>query len=212
MWRWDEALKRYRNEAGRFLPFNFVRNLVEQSLASSTNATTTLLDLFLGGQLSKKDLNATLKTELKYEWIRQYLLGKGGLSQMKPADWGRLGGYLKDKYKRLQETLTREAAPEQLRQYLKAHAEEGRLMFKRAVGTVAKTIADEVLWKLNPLAEHCEDCLRRAALSWQPIGVQGGFPSGSGEVFPGDGSSICNVGDKCYLIYRNSETGKEWEL
>lgn len=44
-----------------------------------------------------------MRQEIKDEYIRQYILGRGGREQMTSADWGSIGGDLAFQYRKLDE-------------------------------------------------------------------------------------------------------------
>jgi len=100
-WRWNEKAKRYQNSStGKFLAQKRVKGYVEESIAASSNVTETLAAMVRGDppKLSSLAWKDAMRQEIKDEYIRQYLLGRGGLSQMTQADWGSVGGMLKRQY------------------------------------------------------------------------------------------------------------------
>ncbi len=52
----------------------------------------------------------------------------------------------------------------------------------------------EVLWVLDPPAEHCDDCLELADIDWMPIGDL--------HQVPADGGTQCLGRCRCHLEYR----------
>jgi hypothetical protein len=99
MWAWNEKAKRYYNtETGRFLSKTEALGYVEQSLAASGSATDLLAGYVADGMLAPGDWRALMREEIKREYIREYLLGIGGRDQMTQADWGSIGGMLKEQY------------------------------------------------------------------------------------------------------------------
>jgi hypothetical protein len=68
-----------------------------------------------------------------------------------------------------------------------------------------------ISWMLSP-AEHCEDCLERAAQGpYLPPGRGDGDPGGLPELpsFPRDGATECLGNCKCYLVVERREEGDE---
>lgn len=102
MWKWDKRIHNYRDDqTGRILSRERALEFVDQSLLESTNVAGDLADLWDAGQLSVADFNTLVRAELKYEYIRQGTLGRGGRPQMTAADWGSIGGSLADQYRYL---------------------------------------------------------------------------------------------------------------
>lgn len=100
-WRWNEDAKRYQNTStGKFLPQKRAQEYVEESIIASSAVTATLASMVRGDppKLSSLGWKDAMRQEIKDEYIRQYLLGRGGISQMTQADWGSIGGMLKKQY------------------------------------------------------------------------------------------------------------------
>ena len=97
---WNPTQARYRDtETGRFVSRDTVLDYVRQSIESSGEVTKTLAERVSSGQLSSREFLTVFKQEIKDEYIRQYVAGRGGLGSMTQSDWGSLGSMLKEKYK-----------------------------------------------------------------------------------------------------------------
>lgn len=100
-WTWDLNAKRYRDsETGQFLSRERALEFVQASLDASGSATDTLASL-AGAEtpmIAPADWRNAMRQEIKDEYIRQYLLGRGGRDQMTATDWGSVGGMLKEQY------------------------------------------------------------------------------------------------------------------
>lgn len=103
-WQWSASAARYRDSVtGRFLSKAEALGFVDESLAATGNVTD-VLGTFVGGDapaISPDDWRSAMRREIKDEYIRQYLLGKGGIEQMTSADWGSIGGDLAFQYAKL---------------------------------------------------------------------------------------------------------------
>lgn len=216
MWTWDKTANRYRDsDTGRFLSRSSVLGFVDQSISASYNITDALAGYVANGQLTALDWAGVFKTEIKGEYIRQYLLGIGGRNMMTAADWGSIGGMLKEQFGFLDNFIAEIAAGKvtegQIRVRMQMYINSAREAHERAhAKTAVKWDADEVGWNLLPSAAHCDDCLANSNRGFQPIGPKGGFPGINGEEFPGDGNTQCLTACKCSLSYRNSVTGEEF--
>lgn len=201
MYWWDENAKRYRDERGRFVSRDTVWDYIQRSINSTSNVSELLADLVGSGQLAPKDWYSLMKEELKREYIRQYLLAHGGLDTMTPADWGRIGGMLKEQYAYLKNLAAEIAAgklsPAQIAARMNMYFNSARESFERAfaVNAIAWGAVEE-RWVVNPAVENCVDCLGYQDEGWKPVGY---FP------FPGEGASRCLTNCHCLKEYRNAK-------
>lgn len=218
-YHWNILAQRYQDtETGQFISRAEVLTFVDQALAASRSASDTLVTLLADGVLSPGDWRNAFREELKREYIREYLSGIGGKQVMTQADWGSIGGMLKEQYGFL-DNFTNEIAlgnlsEGQIRFRAQMYVNSAREAHERAHSRAGqKWGADIVTWVLFSEAEHCDTCVDRATRSPQPIAANGGFPdldAPEGGSFPADGTSICLTNDKCSLSFTNSVTGEEW--
>lgn len=206
-WQFDRSAGRYRDGgSGRFMAHERVRDLVRQGLGASKAASDELAGLVAGQRLTPGDWRALMREELKGEYIRQYLLGRGGLPQMRPSDWGRVGGMLAEQYEYLEGFaaqvggLTEGQIKTRLaRERSAMYFNSAREAFERAQAVAMKAAGhEEERWRRNPTAESCEDCTEYESQGWQPAGH---FP------FPGDGKTACLTGCQCHKEYRRRTDG-----
>lgn len=216
-WHWDISANRYRDDiTGQFISHLHVLNLIDQSMLTATYVADSLAGFVASGTLSALDWKVAFQAEIKGEYIRQYLAGIGGRKMMTPADWGSVGGMLKEQFQWLDgfynDIVSGKLTEGQIRARMAMYINSGREAYERAHGRSAtKWGADEVAWILNPAAETCPTCEERALLGWMPMNEDGSFPSMDGPSYPGDGSTICLTNCKCGLAYRNSKTGDIFE-
>lgn len=106
-WRWNELAKRYQQSGPpyHFLSRTRALELVDESIQSATVATDELARLWTDGQLSATDLRGLLRREVKNEYLRQGIFGKGGREQMTFSDWGTIGNQLRGQYAEIEKTL-----------------------------------------------------------------------------------------------------------
>jgi len=101
-WKWDKRIHNYRDsETGKILSRERALEFVDESLLESTNVSSDLAELVADGRLSATDWQRLMRSELKTEYIREYMLGRGGRPQMTSADWGSIGGSLAEQYRYL---------------------------------------------------------------------------------------------------------------
>ena len=206
MWKWDPIALRYREiETGRFFARSAVLEFVESSALATGLATDDLALMLADGFIGPAEWRLAMRAQIKREYIRQYVLGRGGIGQMTFVDWGSIGGMLKEQYAWLDgfaEVLPG-LSEGQITARSRMYINSAREAFERARARVAVIGGyDEEMWILFSPAEHCPDCEDFALMGWQPIG----FFS-----VPGDGSTVCLTNCKCTKIYRNSKTEEVWE-
>ena len=98
-WAWNKSAKRYQNtDNGQFLSQTRALELVDQSLAFSGDRALRLAELVANNELSPIDWRNSFRQELKEEYIRQSIFGRGGRDRMTQSDWGAIGRRLQDQY------------------------------------------------------------------------------------------------------------------
>lgn len=101
-WVWLPLAARYYDmDAKRFMSRDMALGYVEKSINATSNVTGNLAGLVANTQLSPNDWKQRMREEIKGEYLRQYMLGRGGRSQMQRADWSSIGGMLAEQYKYL---------------------------------------------------------------------------------------------------------------
>lgn len=208
VWRWEDETRRYRDQTtGRYMARSQVMSYVEESLAASGDASGALGTLAGEGRLSPADFARLGREEIKQEYLRQYMLGRGGRAAMMPSDWGTVGQQIKGQYAYFktfaEEVASGKLSPEQISARMKMYSASARQAYETAHEKNAKALGmDEERWLLGAvMTEHCEDCEAYMAEGWQPLGT---FPE------PGDGSTQCLTNCACEKMYRNSETGETY--
>jgi len=208
MWAWVDKVKQFFNTVKEtFLGWKEALGWGAKSAEASGQAASRAVDDLITGQ--NVDAFATaFREELKQEYIRQYLLGIGGLERMTQADWGSIGGMLKEQYHPhldnfLQDIRDGKLSEAQIRMRAQMYIDSAHEAYERAHARCAEELGmDEELWLLDPPAEHCEDCVAFAQEGWKPKGY---FP------MPGAGKTQCLTHCRCHKRYRNSKTGKEYD-
>jgi hypothetical protein len=204
MFEFNDRVKRFVDRAtGRFVSWDKVLGLGAESRRAASAAIASGVAALAGGG-SGAAFGAAFRNEIKAEYIRQYLLGIGGLNRMTPADWGSIGGSLAEQYKYLNGFLAEIAAGGLSEGQIAARAamyiNSSREAFERAKAKCARELEmTEEVWVING-GEHCEDCLEFEARGPQPVGT---FPK------PGTGETQCLTNCLCHLEYV-SKSGKRY--
>lgn len=212
-WGYDGRARRYRDaETGQFLSRERARELVDLSIGATGNATDTLAALVADGMLAPADWRVRMRAEIKGEYLRQYILGRGGREQMTAEDFGSIGGTLSEQYRHLDrkednffsQVVTGDLPEGTIAARSRMYINSAREAYERGVRRRLRGSGyDEVAWVLGSTEQHCADCLALAARGWMPIDEL--------NQWPGDGSTICLTACDCRLDYRQSETGDVFE-
>ena len=207
-WRWEESTRRYRDQStGRYMARSDVMSYVNESLAASGTATNDMGSMVAQGIISPADFETIARQEIKEQYITQYMLGRGGRDAMTQADWGSIGGMLRDQYHPyfdgfMADIKAGNLSEAQIQARLRMYVDSSRQAYEKAHERNAKDLGmDEESWAVDMSLENCEDCLAYRAEGWQEIGY---FPE------PADGSTRCLSHCGCEKLYRNSETAEEY--
>jgi hypothetical protein len=211
MYWWDELVGRYRDKGGRFVGRDTVYAYVNQSLNISSNVSQALSSWVYDGNISVNDWKLAMRAEIKDEYIRQYLSFAGGRYNMTQADWGSIGGMLKEQYKYLDGFANDIASGDMTEAQIAARAQmyinsarEGRERAREK--SALKADYDEVYWEVNGALENCGGCIEFNQMSWQLI-----EDNPYKEAYPGSGDTVCLTNCGCQLVYKNSKTDKEYD-
>jgi len=145
-----------------------------------------------------------MREEIKAEYIRQYMLGRGGRAQMTSQDWGSIGGMIADQYRYLKDfaKLVAEGklSEAQIRARAAMYANSAREGFERGQAR-ANADAKDVIWVLGPVkTEHCNDCV-----AFAEMGVQLVADDPYSGAMPGSGNTECLTNCACHLEYGYGE-------
>jgi hypothetical protein len=168
----------------------FVAKTVTSSDALAVRLTT--------GEITVQQWVTQMRDLLRSTYSAEYMLGRGGLDAMTQADYGRLGAMLKEQYGYLDRFASDIAAgklsPAQIQMRARMYIDGATQAHERAAGAarglvlpaypgdgttqcranckcswdIQKTANAWICrWRLNK-AEHCPDCMTRAA-QWNPL-------------------------------------------
>jgi hypothetical protein len=207
---WDSSVGRYRGQDGRFVARSTIDSFVSRSLAASRNVSDTLGQLVSNGLVNVDDWKLSFRQEIKDEYIRQYLTGKGGLEQMISKDWGSIGGMLKEQYGYLdgfaQDIAAGNLSEAQIMARSDMYINSASEALERAKERVATSLGfDLVEWVVDTSLENCDDCL-----NFQSMGVVPVDEDPYDGAYPGSGDTQCLTNCGCHLEYSNSDSGEEY--
>lgn len=187
---WDATRARYRDaDTKRFVSAKQVADLAQASLEETGK---------IASGIQAKELGAALRAEIKKETVRQYMLGRGGVNQMTPRDWGRIGASVAEQYGYLDDFIKEldQLSEAQIASRVKMYINSAREGFEKGKAEAAKQSGEftEERWVVDTSKENCTDCLALAAQGWVKIGTLGQVP--------GDGGTQCLTHCGCKIEYR----------
>lgn len=198
---------RFRDTAtGRFISEQTVMDIMQDRIDDGFDRMESFLAEIVDAdsEAALADWQQAMAIELRNMHYQMTLMGAGGISNVTPADYGRLGYTLREEYGYLQNFANDIAAGNlsegQIRARMELYANKIWYSFWVAKTEAMKRSAGATheARELDPQAEHCtthngkEGCVELAAKGIQPIGT---LPN------PGDGSTPCLSNDKCRKVY-----------
>ena len=166
------------------------------------------------GEWAKRLMDGTLdvgtwqewmRGEIKREYIRQGLIGAGGVENMDAKKWGSLGGQIADQYRYLDdfavEIANGDLSEGQIRRRSEMYINSAREAFEREKEKAAQQAEqNEVKWN-RTAEESCEDCIAFENKGWMPM-EPWPYMIDKRKARPGSGDTICLTSCKCWLNYR----------
>lgn len=198
-WVWQPETQTYRDETGRVVTAEQVREWVLESIRKSGDAVTELARLLAEGKLSLEDWRRLMRQEIKDQYVALFLLGLGGLALLTLDDILLLAELLReqfaflDNFAREAELLSEAQIGARARNYIRSS--EAAFWSARQRAAVAAGM-EKVKWTLTP-AEHCEDCMAFAVMGWQRSA-----DNPYGGAVPKSGATRCLFNCACILLFR----------
>lgn len=195
----DRSAGRYRDTTrGQFVSRSRILSLVDAQIHSAEQRLGDLVTALHEQRIAPAIFQEQMRTELRRLHLQNAALGAGGFDNLTQRDYGRAGQMLRGDYQRLTNlaqgvangTVSLPQALNRVRGYV-GTARSNFLHAEREAATQAAALRGVRLEERRRLgaAEHCDDCVRYAALGWQPLGT---LP------VPGE-ASVCNRNCRCSL-------------
>lgn len=172
-WYWDRAVSRFRSSNGQFLSRQKALEYTIKSISETGKQAETLANYVANGALNSGSWGSMMREEVKKEYIRQYLLGRGGVNMMAPKDWGSIGGMLKEQYRYLDAFQAQIEAGElteaQIAARSRMYFNSAREGFERANALVAKEAGFDEFCGCSTgenIAEIARRLQRKAGSQW----------------------------------------------
>lgn len=135
-WGYDPRVHNYRNlDTGRFVNRRKVLTWSDDFLETTQGNSDALCDLLINDQLTLGDWQGQMQELIKQTYISEYVVGRGGLEQMTPRDWGILGYDIRDQYQWLdkfaQDIAAGKVSPLELKRRARMYISGAHQMFQR---------------------------------------------------------------------------------
>jgi len=190
-WTYDQRLNNgrgaYRDTStGRVISFDRATELINQSIDRTREDVTIQINTMLdNGQMSAADWQAAMAQTIKDAYIQQAELAAGGRDNMTQADWGVVGGAVREQYNYLtgfaQEIADGKLSLGQIQMRSDMYINSAREAYWRIKERqVKKQGFDSERWITAGDDRVCPTCLEAGQMGWVKIGTFA--PPGSGVV------------------------------
>lgn len=195
--KWDKTKGKYVNsETGRVVAWPRVKKALEQTISFSRSNVQGLSERLIKGQITLRDWQNAMAAEIKQMHIASEIVARGGLANMGPREWGRVGARIRGQYAYLENFASQIE--------LGAQPMDGRLLNRAAMYSYATRGTFENQRRANAVEdgytqerrvlhakEHCDACKQLAGMGWQPI-----------NSLPAIGEADCRSNCRCTFEYR----------
>jgi hypothetical protein len=173
--RYDPVAGRYRAPSGQFVAQETVRAALDVVTAASRARMEGLAGQLRGGTLSLADFQTSAMQEIKAGQVAAAALGKGGFSQMAPADWGWTGQRIRTQYAYLRNMAAQIVSGQQplngtLIQRAGLYGEAMRTTQRAMERREAQRSGATQERNRRNASESCDQCISESGRGWVPIG------------------------------------------
>jgi len=174
-WSYDGNTGRYRDEKGRFLSQKAVEALVDSRIDKLDSTLRRITRMLVDGGITLDQWQESVREAIKGAHIQAAIIGYGGRNQMGSAEYGRIGQRLRAEYAYLQgfarDLLEQRLSPAMALARVGLYAQSVRGSYWQGTELRKQQQGFSLMRrKLDPQAQHCDDCLSYAARGIVPIG------------------------------------------
>lgn len=195
----------YRTPDGDVIPSRVTRDAADVALRQSRERVEDLTGSLRDGDIPLSRWQREMMDEIKDAHVNMGSLAKGGYKQMGQADWGRVGGIVRDEYEYLRgfaEQIEDGDVPLDGRAINRAgmYVDSARGTHHRIERIEMQKRGYNQEKNILGVAEHCDECVAlttRGDNGWVPI-----------DTLPEIGQRICLANCKCRVVYRRTAPGE----
>ena len=174
-WSYDRKTGRFRDEKGRFLSEKGVQSLVDGRIDKLDSQLRQFTRMLADGAITLDQWQGSVREAIKAAHLQAAIIGHGGRSGMGAAEYGRIGQRLRQEYAYLQgfalDLLEQRSSPAMALARVSLYAESVRGSFWEGASMRKEQQGYGLMQRiLDPLAQHCSDCVGYAARGVVPIG------------------------------------------
>jgi len=174
-WSYDRKTGRFRDEKGRFLSEKSVQNLVDGRIDKLDRQLRQFTRMLADGAITLDQWQGSVREAIKAAHLQAAIIGHGGRSGMGAAEYGRIGQRLRQEYAYLQgfalDLLEQRSSPAMALARISLYAQSVRGSFWEGASMRKEQQGYGLMQRiLDPLAQHCSDCVGYAARGVVPIG------------------------------------------
>ena len=175
-WSYDRNTGRYRDEKGRFLSQKAVEALVDSRIGKLDSTLKRVTRMLVDGNITLDQWQASVRETIKAAHIQAAIIGHGGRGEMGSAGYGRIGQRLVQEYRFLQgfarDLLDGRVSAAMALARISLYGQSVRGSYLQGEELRKQQQGFSLMRrKLDPQAQHCQDCLAFAARGIVPIGA-----------------------------------------
>jgi len=172
------------NANGRRVPEATIQKQLNTIVDDFQDNANRLADRLDNGRLTTAQWQERMRREIKDLHRTQYIAGRGGVENMTPRDWGRLGADLKNvQYKALDnfalDIADGKLSPAQIKARSRIYMNGSKKQYRRGKAMSAGFFDDEpfFVWQRGSTKEPCSDCLEldgqvKTLSEWEDAGIE----------------------------------------
>lgn len=174
-WSYDQRTGRFRDEKGRFLSEKSVEALVDGRINKLDSQLRRFTRMLADGAITLDQWQGSVREAIKAAHLQAAMIGHGGRAGMGAAEYGRIGQRLRQEYAYLQGFALdlleqRSSAPMALAR-ISLYAQSVRGSFWEGASIRKEQQGFGLMQRiLDPMAQHCSDCVGYASRGIVPIG------------------------------------------
>lgn len=174
-WSYDRKTGRFRDEKGRFLSEKGVESLVDGRINKLDSQLRQFTRMLADGAITLDQWQGSVREAIKAAHLQAAIIGHGGRSGMGAAEYGRIGQRLRQEYAYLQgfalDLLEQRSSPAMALARISLYAQSVRGSFWEGASMRKEQQGYGLMQRiLDPLAQHCSDCVAYASRGIVPIG------------------------------------------
>ena len=174
-WSYDPISGRYRRPSGQFMSQKAIEALVDGRIDKLSQNLRRYTRMLIDGSITLDQWQGSVREAIKTAHIQATVLGHGGRDGLGAAEYGRIGQRLRAEYGYLQgfarDLLDGRVSGAMALARIQLYAESVRGSYWEGSAIRQERQGYSLMRRiLDPLAQHCDDCMRYARAGLVSIG------------------------------------------